>query len=195
MIPEPITIGESAIRRLNLRGMHREYPPLEIIDRAREATARMPDGKTGVVLGSGPNTTEWKQRGWQTLDIDSRVGADFTIDANRLEEVLPPNSQDFVLAEAITFDQRGRKGVGRGRLLREANIVLKPGGTLIIRSAHIEGRPTAQIPDRHWFADQLRKHGFQAITEVHDIHRLSEENYQDQEVLYYGVKLAEGFSE
>lgn len=196
MLPQPLTIGESAVRRLNLQGVRQEYSPLDIIDTARIAMSRMPDGKTGIVLGSGPNTPEWKQKGWQTLDIDQSTGADYPMDANRLEEVIPPSSQDFVLAERILFDYSGRKGVGRGRLLREANIVLKPGGTLIIRSVHVEGSPMAQAPDRNWYANQLRKHGFQAITEVHDMHEADpSKGYRQQEVFYYGVRLAEGFSD
>lgn len=196
MLPQPLTIGESAVRRFNLQGLRENYPPLNIIDTARIAMSRMPDGKAGIVLGSGPNTMEWKQKGWRTLDVDPNAGADYTMDANRLEEVVHPGSQDFVLAERILFDYSGKKGLSHGRLLREANFVLKPGGTLIIRSTHVEGSPTAQVPDRHWYAKQLRKHGFQAITEVHDIHEVDPtKGYRQQEVFYYGVKLAEGFSE
>lgn len=109
MLPQPLTIGESAVRRFNLQGLRENYPPLNIIDTARIAMSRMPDGKAGIVLGSGPNTTDWRQRGWQTLDIDPLAGADYLIDANRLEEVVHPGSQDFVLAERILFDYSGKK--------------------------------------------------------------------------------------
>ncbi len=194
-VPPPEVIGENAVGRLNLLGEREIYPPLDIIGRARIALSKMPEGKAGIVLGSGPNTADWKRRGWKTLDIDPSVGADYTANANETEKHVALSSQDFIFVETIVFDRRGRKGVGPGRLLQQANAVLRPGGILVIKSAHAEGAPNRQVPDRHWYAGQLQKHGFQAVVEVHDINEDPAEQYLDQRVVYYGVKVAEGFSE
>lgn len=194
-IPAPEIIGENAVRRLNLVGARERYAPLDIIDRARVALAKMPEGKTGIVLGSGPNTADWRNRGWKTLDIDPTVGADYTANANQTEKHIAPSSQDFILAETIVFDRRGRKGVGPGRLLQQANLALRPGGMLVIESAHVEGSPIRQVPDKQWYAQQMRKHGFRTVVELHDRNELPSEQFLDQRVFYYGVKVAEGFSE
>lgn len=135
----PIEISNEAITRLNEQGYRPLWPALELVDSAREALARMPYGKNGVVIGSGPNTQAWREKGWHTLDIDRASGADYVVDANDLETVIPANSQDFLFAEAIRMDEGGNAGVGWGRLLNQANYALKNGGELIIQTAHKEG--------------------------------------------------------
>jgi hypothetical protein len=191
-IQPPIEIAGGAVTRLNREGLRYSWEPLQIIDESREAMHKMPQGKSGIVLGSGPNTEAWKQRGWLTLDIDPSVEADLTIDANLMEQVVPPNSQDFILAEFIRFQKGGVGGVGPGRLLLEANKALKDGGRLIIQSAHKEGVPTSNLPDRNWYANSMTQHGFEVIEELQEIRPLPG-NALEQRVTYYGVKKYSGF--
>lgn len=47
-----------------------------------------------------------------------RAGVDYTVDANRMDTVVPAASQDYILAENIKMDPLGKEGVSRGRLLQ-----------------------------------------------------------------------------
>ncbi len=153
----------------------------------------MPEGHCGLVLGSGPNTEVWRTRGWATLDLQARVGADFTADANYLEDIIPPACLDYVCAENIRFDPKGEQGVGRGRLLDQANKVLKPGGFLIIQTAHKENIPGTTVPDRAKYVNQMRDHGFATVVEVSTLYSLpGAAHMKEQRVVYYGKKLAQG---
>jgi hypothetical protein len=64
-IPEPTEMGIQTIRRLNAKGMRSEFEPLGIVDQCKEALHKIPPGENGLVLGSGENTRQWKQRGGQ----------------------------------------------------------------------------------------------------------------------------------
>lgn len=192
-VPKPALMGTPAISRLNREGLRTTYEPLNIVDEAREVLARMPESKSGIVLGSGPNTESWKQKGWKTLDINPASKADYTTDANKLETVISPNSQDFLHAEFIRFDPKGVEGVGPGRLLQQANKALKDGGIIIVETAHQEGMPTT-LPDRQDFIKKMADHGFQAVAELHEIKHPGN-GASEQKVVYYGRKLAEGYQE
>lgn len=102
-VKPPVFIDTQAVKRLNKEGWREHWEPLKIIDEAREATYHLPDDKIGIVLGSGENTPEWKQKGWKTLDIDSSIGADFTVDANYLETVNPPRFIRLYLGRMYYF--------------------------------------------------------------------------------------------
>lgn len=190
-ISKPTLMAEDTIRRLNSEGFRERFEPLKIVDEAREVLERMPEGKSGIVLGSGPNTKSWKTKGWKTLDIDPSSNADFIVDANQLETLVTPASQDFLMTEFITFDPKGENGVGRGRLLQQANKALKEGATLVVRTAHQEGMAT-YLPDRRDFVHQMTDYGFQTVVELHQIID-SGGNIKEQEVVYYGKKVAEGY--
>ena len=192
VVGPPILISDEAVARLNREGLRYTWEPLRVVDEAREAMFRMPDGKSGVVLGSGPNTAEWKGRGWKTLDIDSGAGADFTVDGNLMETVVPAKSQDFLLAECVTMDEGGLNGVGWGRLLNQANAVLKDGGTISVVTAAFEGNSETTLPPRDWYGEVMAQHGFEAIVEVHKIEAYAP-GKTAQKVIYHGQKVAEGF--
>jgi hypothetical protein len=51
-----IVISQDAVARLNSEGFRYTWEPLRTVDEAREAAMRMPEGRTGIVIGSGPNT-------------------------------------------------------------------------------------------------------------------------------------------
>lgn len=151
----------------------------------------MPEGSYGIVLGSGPNTQAWRNRGWATLDLDSAAHADYTADANHLESAVPQNSWDYVCAENIKFDPKGVEGVGPARLLAQANSVLKPGGMLIIQAAHKENFPDSTLPDRNRYVALMREHGFETVVEVTNYHNLpGRGDMSEQKVTYYGKKVA-----
>jgi len=184
-------MGEAAIQGLNERGFRETYEPLDIVLTAREAMVHLPYGERGIALGTGPNTESWKQRGWETLDINPNAGADYTQDANYLTETIAPGSMDYVVAECITFDKKSVKGVGRGRLLAQANMALKPGGMVAIVTAYKPYKEGIGLPDKDTYLRQMQEHGFQAVAEMHTIRSLDKPN-QQQRVIYYGRKMAQG---
>ena len=191
-VKTPVLISPEAVKRLNGEGVRYGWEPLRIVDEGRIAIARMPEGKSGIVIGSGPNTPEWKTRGWRTLDIDPQAGADMTLDANQLETMVPADSQDFLLSEYLTFDQLGKEGVTPARLLQQANRILKIGGELIIESVSFENLPESTIPNRLEFAELMAKHGYDTVVEVGEYYHFGEDK-KEQRVVYYGKKVASGF--
>lgn len=189
-IPEPTLWATEAIKRSMERGLRGENSSLAIVGECRAALYNMPAGEYGLVLGSGPNTSAWRNRGWATLDIDATAHADFTLDANDLERTIPANSLDYVHAECIRFDPDGADGVAPARLLNQANKTLKPGGYIIIQTAHVENSPTATVPDRYQYGDLMRDHGFETVVEVSRYHTIPGDIHQ-QRVTYYGRKIAQ----
>ena len=192
-----VELGSDEIRRLNREGLRASFEPLQIRDEAVEASTKMPEGKIGLVLGSGPNTGEWRGRGWATLDIDPVYGSDFVEDANYLDRKIPPNSCDYVFAECIKFDPLGHAGVAPARLLEQANRVLKPGGLVIISSATKYNKPGNTLPRREVFAPKMLEHGFRAVVENHELRTFDmpgQGEVVEQAVVYYGQKVAEGYS-
>lgn len=193
-----VKMGADAITRLNTEGLRKSFEPLKIVDEAREALSVMPQGKMGLVLGSGSNTSEWRSRGWYTLDLDPESRADITGDANDLEVHVPTGILDFVYAECINFDPKAEQGVHSTRLLQQVNKALRNGGELIIRTAHginVPGRVT--VPDKETFAGRMVKHGFRTVVESHKFQSFPHPDggeFSQQEVVYYGQKVADGYS-
>lgn len=195
-VPEPTIISSGAISRLNLQGRREEFVPLSIVDECRGALAKMPEGKTGIVIGSGPKTDFWRSRGWRTLDINPETGADIIHDANRASEIVPDGSLDFVYAEAVTMDPRGLTGVSPARLLHQANKALRIGGKLIVETAHFENNPRTTLPDRNIYIKLLQSHGFHGVAELDEIKYTSEDRSKlHQKVVYYGEKMRNGFQD
>lgn len=193
-VPDPVYMAGDAITRLNNAGMRESYKPLDIIDDCREAMARMPRNKVGIVLGSGDNTASWAERGWVTLDIDPKVDPHFALDANYLTDEIPDSSVDYVCAEAIRIDPNGIKGVSPARLLEQANRILKPNGKLIIISANVVGYDTTTLPEVGAYARLLKGHGFQGVIEIHPRnHHQGDLERFDQRVIYYGEKKRSGY--
>lgn len=190
-VKPPILISDTTITRHLHEGWRYKSRIFQTIAEARAALGQMPEGKQGIVLGSGSNTLEWKAKGWQTLDIDPYWKSDFILDANRLESVVEPGSQDYIYAEHLNLDRKGVRGVGWGRLLQQANLILKEGGILFIRTGTFENSPISQLPPRDQFAQSMAQHGFSTITELHLITEYQGITHQD--LVYYGRKMAEGF--
>jgi hypothetical protein len=103
-----------------------------------------------------------------------------------------PRTQDFVMAECLTFDEKGKDGVTPARLLDQANKVLKVGGILVIETANTENSPTAQTPNRVDFADLMTSHGFETVVEV-DTYAAVGNDVKQQWVRYFGKKAVEGY--
>jgi curved DNA-binding protein CbpA len=156
------------------------------------ALNKMPVGKQGVVIGAGGNTENWKERGWKTLDIDPTTGADFIIDANYLEKIASPASQDFLYSEYVKFDPEGWNGVASARILQQANKILKMNGEFVIKSAIFENVPNITTPEKETFLKLLKDHGFEVVTEMGEPHKY-DENKSEQEITYYAKKTGEGY--
>lgn len=83
----------------------------DFVASAIRAMQHLPPGKIGLVLGSGQNTQEWKNRGWVTLDIAGKHKADFTADARYTLDLLRRSNQyplDYLIAEGITIGERAK---------------------------------------------------------------------------------------
>ncbi len=139
-VQPPRHVSISTISELNRAGERENYPWLNTVDEMRIVLFEMPQGKAGVVLGSGSKSEEWKNRGWYTLDNDPNSGADAIYDANEIAQIIKPDSLDYLYSECITMDTLGIRGVSPARLLNQANIVLKDGGILAIKTANIRDR-------------------------------------------------------
>jgi len=163
-----------------------------------KALKKMPKDKTGLVVGSGSNSSEWKMRGWSTLDIDPNAGADFTQDVNTMSEVETVSRDiDYVYAEHICFDPGGKRGAAWGGLLGQSNSLLKMGGVLAIDTANIEFDENSTIPGKEYFKKQLLRHGFSPLVVSGDYSDLEGRNGRvfEQHVVYYGIKIAVGTSD
>ena len=110
-----------------------------------------PSGKRMLVIGSGPNTQFWQNRGAETLDIDSQWQSDFTTDANNFTQVTGENAFDIILSECVTINPEGKKGVNFERLVQQIAKALKPNGELFIQSATFNILPNQLVPQ-----DQVR---------------------------------------
>lgn len=151
----------------------------------------MPDGKRGIVLGSGGNTEVWKKKGWKTLDIKPENKADYVADANKMEKAVAPASQDFLFAEYISFDPTGKKGVIANKLIEQSNKVLRSGGILIIQTGHHEGYPWSDpLPNKTDFSNLMANNGFQTVLEQDKV-EVWAGTVRQQSVVYYGKKLTQ----
>jgi predicted SAM-dependent methyltransferase len=184
--PQPVHITESDREALFSRGEKEHSEFLRVIGNSNEF---------GVVVGSGQNTQRWGERGWLTLDISPEHNPSYVCDAHHLESQIPPESLDYVFAENIAFDTTSEKGVTPGRLLQQANVVLKPGGKLIIESAYFYPGTKNQLPDRNKFINQMTEHGFFTVVETKEITGGYKGKGIAQKVIYYGEKKAPGFDE
>jgi len=132
-------LSSDSITKLNTEGHRFKSPAIRLIDECRDAMEHMPQGQCGIVIGSGPNTSQWHKTGWETLDVDPTHNPTYVHDANTMTDVTAVGSYDFVLAERITMGEiAGNKtkvhnpainnvepDLGNTRLLEQAGAVLK----------------------------------------------------------------------
>jgi len=189
-INPPILIGDTTIDRFN-KEKKLNWEPLNIINDSRLVLQKMPNGKTGIVLGAGPNTKFWKEKGWKTLDIDPKFESDIIQDVNYLENKVAQGSQDYLYAECIKLDSDWTKGANPVKLLEQANKALKINGTLIIETANLEGSQTTTIPSRKSFAEMVATYGFDTVVEISDTNPKNLK-YREQQAIYYARKVREG---
>lgn len=192
--PQPQLYSLDAVGKLAEFDTNAENPYVQTVVECSEALERMPSGKVGIVLGSGPNTALWKSKKWFTLDIEEDCSANFTADANNLEAAVGQMKGhfDFIYAEAIRFDPNSKKGVSRGRLLDQSSKILPIGGTLIIKTANIESN-FGTLPKRESYAQLATRHGFRVTVVVEPYHVNPLTGTKSQQVWYYCEKIAEGF--
>ena len=192
-VNKPVLIATEEVSRLNSEGSSTNYEPLQTINEARVAMSGLSPNESGIVLGSGDNTLDWKNKSWKTCDIDTKFNTDFNVDANDIADYVQPSSQDFVLAECIRFDKLSQNGVSPSRLLNQANKILKTGGILIIETANFEGLDNAKTPKKDSYIQLMASHGFNAVVEVFPYDDIGG-GVLDQKVIYYGKKVLDGYS-
>lgn len=190
-VNKPVLISDDTVSRLNLEGSSTNYEPLQTVNRGHKAREGLSPNETGIVVGSGENTSDWKEKGWRTCDFNPKFNSDLNVDANDLENYVPEKSQDFILAECVTFDKLSQKGVSPSRLLNQANKLLKTGGILIVETANFEGLDDAGVPKRNKYLDLMARHGFNAVAEVFQYDEIGD-GILDQKIIYYGKKVVDG---
>ena len=191
VIPAPDEISKASLIWLKIKNWFKKSESLEIVIDAKKALLHMPEGKYGIVLGSGSNTESWNKKGWKTLDIKPESKADYIVDANEMDKAVAPSSQDFLFAEFISFGPTGKKGVIAKKLIEQSSKALKIGGTLIIITGHHEGYPWPDsLPNKTEFANIMFKNGFQTVIEAYKVD-IWAETIKQQRVIYYGKKLTE----
>lgn len=204
-IPKETPLAASAVE--NLRSTSPEWPPLMRVTQVYETLSYMPEGKSGIVLGSGPNTSAWKDIGWKTLDVDHTVSPDYIADANYLEQYIERGSVDFIFAENIRMDPSGSEGVIPENMIKGASEVLKMGGVFTVYTADFsdtirvdskeDGFGEVTIPDYNEFARVLRQHGFDVTVLLEPMEYVDEEAIKNkdwsQRVWYISTKIAEGY--
>src|SRR5690349_12998940 len=82
-----------------------EVEPIpSFVSEANKAFIHMPEGKSGIVLGSGEHTNEWQKRGWQAMDYRSEENWKPDIQGNiRDLTSLTQENYDYMYAERIPF--------------------------------------------------------------------------------------------
>ena len=63
-IPKPVEIAKAGLAWLKIKNWIKKSESLEIVIESKKALSQIPDGKKGIVLGSGGNTKTWKEKGW-----------------------------------------------------------------------------------------------------------------------------------
>lgn len=162
-----------------------------------------PSSKRVLVIGSGERTGFWKSRGAETLDIDERFRPDFVADANNLVEATGEDTFDIILAEAVTVDPEGKRGVNFERMVHQASKALRPNGELFIQTASIGSLPEEEwpIPNPKTAMQIMVDAGFRSVavyrgelittsqdyTDYRD-KILVRDLYHDAQAIYYGRK-------
>src|SRR5688572_8972974 len=189
VIPKTVEIAKAPLIWLKIKNWIKKSESLEIVIDAKKALLNLPEANKGIVLGSGGNTKKWRQKGWKTLDIKPKSKADYIADANYLEKVIAPASQDFLYAEFISFDPTGKEGVIAKKLIEQSSKALKIGGILVIATGHHEGWPWPDpLPKKTKFAKLMMNSGFQTVLELYKV-EIWAGKIRQQRVIYFGKKL------
>lgn len=197
IIGENLALSNDHIAKMNKKGSFDSR--VSLINECREAVYQIPQGKRGLCVGSGWNTKSWKERGWDTLDIDPLVQAKFTANANRMVGVTGIKAYDYIYVEGITMNINEKEGITRGRLLQQANVALKTGGKLMIETADFGKNEKGSIlPVAEDFLPLLVKHGFKAYIVINKPNDFNDSMVRTTDgiyVTYYAEKIADGFDE
>ncbi len=182
-------ISSGHLKELLRKGLKDKLPWLQLIGDARAALGKMPESKTGLVVGAGNKTSEWQQKDWQTADIDNSYKPDHTIDANLDLIRLGKENFDFVLAERLA-GMGSIPGVNFHSFVNQAKEVLKPGGILIIDTIN-HSQKGQTIPNLQEMGKLLKKAGFEFTAELGGIY--PKENTRtgepfQQKIIYYAQK-------
>jgi len=122
-------------------------------------------GRQVLVIGSGPKTDNWRALGCETLDINPRVRPDLVADANKLNAVVGLETRDTLVAECVSLDPNGKKGIDLTKFMPQAFAALKIGGQLFFVSAtsHTPSGPTGTVLNPNVFKSLMKESGFKNI--------------------------------
>lgn len=148
-----------------------EISCIQLMWQSKEAMHKMPEGKKGIVIGSGGNTAKWHERGWETLDINPNYKSKHIGDANRLSEIVKERNYDFLLSENISISTVSLpkpllNAVGHRNLLLQAHRVLKKDGALIIQTIDSEKKIEDFRPGTNEYAQLMEAYGFTDISKT-----------------------------
>lgn len=187
---EHAQITETDAQRIESRPDWAEWGPYQKKQKFAIAEVQMPAGESGLVIGSGPHTQEWKKRGWLTLDIEPTDNPDFIQDANTMSTVVHISSQDYVLAEFIRFDNEGIEGISPDNLIKQSHNILKPGGILVVKTGNILGLISSTLPKKPDLSRLLLDGGFNVLTVTEPYRRIDQPDATifEQQLVYYAQK-------
>lgn len=161
---------------------------------------KLPDSQTGIVLGSGCNTSKWRQKGWETIDIFDKVEPNYVGDVNNLAKIVGDKKFDFVLSENLTLNSEAghlvktvhdyyEPAVEHENLIIQSSSVLKKNGKLIIDTADF-GDKSVSLPTSEEFSKLIIKHGFDPIMEIPNLEDFLNSNRREKgiKVIWYAEK-------
>ncbi len=127
----PTIIGEPSERTITAAELASPF----IYDQYNRIRTQGAEGRSVLVVGSGPNTDRWRTLGCETLDIDQKANPDIVADANKLDSVVGPETQQIIIGECVALDPSGKIGVDLKKFIPQAFAALTDGGQLFFVTA------------------------------------------------------------
>lgn len=160
----------------------------QLVFESKEAMIKMPNGKNGIVIGSGRNTPLWHIKGWETLDINPEYRTKYVGDANQLSKIIPSESYDYILSEYVGISTRSQDllfdALGHKNILAQAMKVLRDDGIVIIQTADSEMKKSEFRLGLVEYAQLMGDFGFSVVLETENMTQLADR----VPVVWYGRK-------
>ena len=179
---QPIWMSLDAVNRLTREGS--SWDRLGLITKCAEVLRELPEGKSGIVVGSGDKSDLWRSRGWKTLDSDPESDADIITNANL--KFADPSTQDYIFSECVSMGKDADTAVVPRLFLKQAFEALKDEGVLMMETASFDKNREVAIPNREDFTNMMVEAGCNVVLAV--LGRIVGKENKHQKVFYYAVK-------
>lgn len=148
----------------------------EIAASSKSILERAPNGFY-LAIGVGQNNDTWQSKGWHTLDRAQQTGAEYIMDANKMTEEFAPGTLDAIAVERIPINPFGGPlknsatneiALSYEGLLKQAHLLLKKGGKLILIGADLGKYDTKYHFHSGDMQELFKRYGFLAVLETDD---------------------------